>query len=282
MPASGSQTTMPAEPGKPVVIDTNIILDIFVFADAAAKPVRQALEAGELDWIATRPMRDELARVLDYPQIVPRLKFYQLSADDVLAVVRPPRPPARSRHQGAPELQRPRRPEVHRPGRCRQNPAAEQGPACAFDVKKAACAWCTGADSYVIYSGKGLGKSGLAVTDADFAIAARPTIQPVSHDTRAQGSRRALEPRCQVFLVPEHAPIAPSRPRRACLRPTPAPPNKATRSAAWPTHFRLSMRRWKGLPLLALLPCSLSWRSRKGLVASIRRVSAWLRWFDTN
>ncbi|WP_426148728.1 putative toxin-antitoxin system toxin component, PIN family [Polaromonas sp. DSR2-3-2] len=75
-----------AEPGKqPVVIDTNIILDIFVFADAAAKPVRRALEAGTLDWIATQPMRDELARVLDYPQIVPRLAFYRLSADDVLA-----------------------------------------------------------------------------------------------------------------------------------------------------------------------------------------------------
>ena len=30
-------------------------------------------------------MRDELARVLAYAQIVPRLAFYQLSADDVLA-----------------------------------------------------------------------------------------------------------------------------------------------------------------------------------------------------
>jgi len=68
-----------------VVIDTNIILDVFVFNDLAAKPVRTALEAGELDWIATQAMRDELARVLGYPQIVPRLKFYQLSADDVLA-----------------------------------------------------------------------------------------------------------------------------------------------------------------------------------------------------
>ena len=30
-------------------------------------------------------MRDELARVLAYPQIVPRLKFYELTAEDVLA-----------------------------------------------------------------------------------------------------------------------------------------------------------------------------------------------------
>lgn len=69
-----------------VVIDTNIILDVFVFSDAAAKPVRQALEAGALDWLATQPMRDELARVLDYPQIVPRLNFYHLCAGDVLAL----------------------------------------------------------------------------------------------------------------------------------------------------------------------------------------------------
>ncbi|MBG6073232.1 MULTISPECIES: putative toxin-antitoxin system toxin component, PIN family [unclassified Polaromonas] len=77
---------LPADaPRQPVVIDTNIILDIFVFADAAAKPIKKALETGELDWIATQPMRDELARVLDYPQIVPRLAFYRLSAGDVLA-----------------------------------------------------------------------------------------------------------------------------------------------------------------------------------------------------
>ena len=77
---------LPADASRqPVVIDTNIILDIFVFADAAAKPIKKALETGELEWIATQPMRDELARVLAYPQIVPRLAFYGLSADDVLA-----------------------------------------------------------------------------------------------------------------------------------------------------------------------------------------------------
>ena len=68
-----------------VVIDTNIVLDTFVFNDNAAKPLKKALEAGELDWIATLPMRAELARVLGYRQIVPRLDFYQLTADDVLA-----------------------------------------------------------------------------------------------------------------------------------------------------------------------------------------------------
>jgi putative PIN family toxin of toxin-antitoxin system len=84
---SGVATLLEVPPVRkaPVVIDTNIVLDIFVFNDAAAKPVLQALQAGELDWLATQPMRDELARVLAYPQIIPRLNFYQLSADDVLA-----------------------------------------------------------------------------------------------------------------------------------------------------------------------------------------------------
>ena len=70
---------------QPVVLDTNIVRDVFVFNDAASAPLKQALEARELDWLATPPMRDELARVLTYPQIIPRLKFYELTAEDVLA-----------------------------------------------------------------------------------------------------------------------------------------------------------------------------------------------------
>ncbi len=68
-----------------VILDTNIVLDTFVFNDAAAKPLRQALEAGTLQWIATTPMREELERVLAYPKIAMRLAFYQLHAADVLA-----------------------------------------------------------------------------------------------------------------------------------------------------------------------------------------------------
>jgi putative PIN family toxin of toxin-antitoxin system len=68
-----------------IVLDTNIVLDLFVFDDAAAQPLRSALKAGTLQWIATQPMRDELERVLDYPQIVPRLLHYRRSAVEVLA-----------------------------------------------------------------------------------------------------------------------------------------------------------------------------------------------------
>ena len=75
---------MKADPAS-IVIDTNIVLDLFVFNDAAALPLKSSLAEGELDWLATQPMRDELERVLAYPQIVPRLIFYRLVAGDVLA-----------------------------------------------------------------------------------------------------------------------------------------------------------------------------------------------------
>ena len=68
-----------------IVVDTNIVLDLFVFNDAKTAPLKQALESGSHQWIATQPMRNELERVLAYPQIVPRLAFYQLTATDVLA-----------------------------------------------------------------------------------------------------------------------------------------------------------------------------------------------------
>ena len=70
---------------QPIVLDTNIVLDVFVFNDAAAVPLKQALDACQLDWLATQAMRDELARVLAYPQIIPRMAYYQLTANDVLA-----------------------------------------------------------------------------------------------------------------------------------------------------------------------------------------------------
>ncbi len=81
----GSGTQCATTGGEPVVLDTNIVLDVFVFNDTASATMKQALLAGELDWLATQAMRDELARVLDYPQILPRLNFYQLTADAVLA-----------------------------------------------------------------------------------------------------------------------------------------------------------------------------------------------------
>jgi putative PIN family toxin of toxin-antitoxin system len=70
---------------RDVVIDTNIVLDAFVFNDPAARALLDGLRNGSLQWVATQPMRVELERVLAYPQIVKRLRHYQLQALDVLA-----------------------------------------------------------------------------------------------------------------------------------------------------------------------------------------------------
>ena len=69
---------------RPLVLDTNIVLDAFVFADAAAQPLLSALESRAVRWLATQAMREELARVLDYPQIAKRRVFYGLEVEAVL------------------------------------------------------------------------------------------------------------------------------------------------------------------------------------------------------
>ena len=68
-----------------VVLDTNIVLDLFVFKDPATALLQQSIKAKEFRWIATTDMRDELDRVLSYPHIAPRLVIHQLTPSDVLA-----------------------------------------------------------------------------------------------------------------------------------------------------------------------------------------------------
>ncbi len=68
-----------------IVIDTNIVLDLLVFDDPGCMPLAAALDAGELRWLATAAMRDELARVLDYPLIARRLAHGGRSPAAVLA-----------------------------------------------------------------------------------------------------------------------------------------------------------------------------------------------------
>ncbi len=69
----------------PVVLDTNIMLDVLVFDDPTSQPLKQALAERQIRWLATSAMRDELARVLAYPKIVARLSFFKLTAPQVLA-----------------------------------------------------------------------------------------------------------------------------------------------------------------------------------------------------
>ena len=70
---------------RPLVLDTNMVLDLLVFDDPAIAPLRALLADGELRWIADAAQRVELERVLGYPQIAPRVAFYGLSSASVLA-----------------------------------------------------------------------------------------------------------------------------------------------------------------------------------------------------
>jgi len=55
------------------VLDTNIVLDLWIFDDPRTQGLRHALGQGRLRWIATASMREELRRVLGYPHLAARM-----------------------------------------------------------------------------------------------------------------------------------------------------------------------------------------------------------------
>lgn len=69
-----------------IVLDTNIALDLLLFADPATQPLSQLLASRQKQWVATVPMREELARVLDYPLLAARLLKQQQTASQLLAL----------------------------------------------------------------------------------------------------------------------------------------------------------------------------------------------------
>lgn len=81
----GSDPKFPmANEVRPIVLDTNIVLDLLLFDDPAMQPLKLALAAKKVQWLATAAMREELLRVLDYPKIKARLALQQLDAAQVL------------------------------------------------------------------------------------------------------------------------------------------------------------------------------------------------------
>ena len=68
-----------------LVLDTNIVLDLLVFGDPQVQAVSSGLAAGTLHWLATGAMREELARVLHYPKLAPRVLHHRGGAQQVLA-----------------------------------------------------------------------------------------------------------------------------------------------------------------------------------------------------
>lgn len=66
-----------------VVLDSNVWIDILVFDDPAARPIRAALETGSLIAVIDARCRDELVHVLDYPQFSAR----QIDKTEALATL---------------------------------------------------------------------------------------------------------------------------------------------------------------------------------------------------
>ena len=52
-----------------LVLDTNVVLDLFHWGNTDAVPIMAALEAGLIECMADQRTLDELQRVLTYPQL---------------------------------------------------------------------------------------------------------------------------------------------------------------------------------------------------------------------
>ena len=82
--ANPKPSTQKTHPSQPWVIDTNIVLDLWLFEDPATVPLRAALQNGLIAHLATDSMREELSRVLTYPHIVKRMAKSNIQAQDIL------------------------------------------------------------------------------------------------------------------------------------------------------------------------------------------------------
>lgn len=70
---------------RPMVLDTNVVLDMLIFDDPHILPIRELVARGEVRWIADQAQRIELERVLHYSQIAPRVSFYGKTPEGVMA-----------------------------------------------------------------------------------------------------------------------------------------------------------------------------------------------------
>ena len=85
MVKSSTGVALPAADDIPcIVIDTNVLLDIWVYRNPATPPLLAALEIGQLRWLATAAMREELLRVLNYAHIAMRRDKEGLSLQAVM------------------------------------------------------------------------------------------------------------------------------------------------------------------------------------------------------
>ena len=83
---------------QPIVLDTNVCLDLFVFHDPRWAPLMDALERGELAAVTRADCRDEYRIVLHYPHLPLDDDSRALAAarfDSLITVVAPASRPVR-------------------------------------------------------------------------------------------------------------------------------------------------------------------------------------------
>ena len=68
-----------------VVLDTNILLDLWIYQDPATTALLNALQEGRIHWVATLSIREELCRVLTYPHITERRLRQHITVEAVMA-----------------------------------------------------------------------------------------------------------------------------------------------------------------------------------------------------
>ncbi|WP_042884737.1 PIN domain-containing protein [Cupriavidus necator] len=83
LPASLAGITSAPAAAPCVVLDSNIWVDLLVFRDPHVEPIRQALEAGTIAPVIRADCREELRRVLAYPQFA----RFDVDIDAALATV---------------------------------------------------------------------------------------------------------------------------------------------------------------------------------------------------
>lgn len=84
-PSHNLQATLAASnPPPPIVIDTNMVLDMLLFDVPEASHWLTAIQTQQLQWLTTSHMREELKRVLHYPHILARVHAYNQHTQSIL------------------------------------------------------------------------------------------------------------------------------------------------------------------------------------------------------
>ncbi|WP_193568346.1 putative toxin-antitoxin system toxin component, PIN family [Oleiagrimonas citrea] len=81
-PMSGAGTT----PRPRLVLDTNVLLDLYVFRDPNWRPLLELLQSGACDAVTSPACRDEFLHVLQYPlfKLSPAQRVHAIEAFDAL------------------------------------------------------------------------------------------------------------------------------------------------------------------------------------------------------